>query len=85
MLAFNPTLWHVIQKVSFIDYLTTTADMTLDVVFSRFRGSSFTLRQKPKEVPRSSVEVQDRERKHALPARNSFGLLPQCEQKTPKS
>ncbi len=65
--------------------------MALDVVFSRFRGFSFTitLRQKPKGVTRNveqalSVNLQDREMACSTPtARNSFGFLSKgyCEQK----
>ena len=49
-------------------------DRTLDVVFSRFRGFSFTITRRQKELHACRVELQDREREHT---RNSFGLLPQ--------
>ena len=54
----------------FIDYLMLT-DRTLDVVYSRFRGISFTitLREKPKEVSRMLSVCH-----LTLHARNSFGL-----------
>ena len=59
--------------------LINNTDGTLDVVFSRFRGFSFTisLRQKPKGVTRSMLSLSC----------DSVGPLPQdnCERKTPKS
>ena len=58
--------------------LINITDGTLDVVFSRFRGFSFTisLRQKPKGVTRSMLSLSC----------DSVGPLPQdnCERKTPK-
>ena len=64
--------------------LRTITDRTLDIVFLRFLGFSFTitLRQKPKGVTRMLGEKAC----STLHECNSFGLLPQgyCEGKTLK-
>ena len=73
----NISMWVVKNTMRLITIHYT--DRTLDVVFSRFRGFSFTITRNPKKL---RVECQDRERE-----RNSFGLLSlgYCERKTSKS
>ena len=70
----------------FNPYINNNTDRTLDVVFTRFRGFSFTitLGRSPKEFRAGSVELLDRIREPALPTQNSFGPLSQgyCERKT---